>query len=143
VRTSTADLRPVTLAERLPWFERHGPERPLLVCEAEDTIAAWFGFEDFYGRAGFAPTSELSLYVAPESRGQGLGRLLLGHALEMAPGLGIRSVLAWVFAHNTPSLRLLDGAGFSRWGYLPRVAEMDGREFDLVILGKRLDGAGP
>jgi len=30
------------------------------------------------------------------------------------------------------------GQGFERWGTLPRVAELDGIERDLVILGRRV-----
>ena len=30
------------------------------------------------------------------------------------------------------------GRGFERWGLLPRVAELDGIERDLVIVGRRL-----
>jgi L-amino acid N-acyltransferase YncA len=139
-RQATADLEPVTVEQRLGWFRAHHAHRPILVSENADTITAWLSFEDFYGRAAYAGTSELSLYVAPESRRRGLGRQLLGAALEMAPDLGIHAVVAYVFAHNTPSLRLLDEAGFGRWGCLERVARMDGRDYDLLILGKHMDG---
>lgn len=139
-RQATADLEPVTVAERLGWFRAHHPRRPVLVSEDGDTITGWLSFEDFYGRPAYDGTSELSLYVAPESRRQGLGRELLEAALRMAPDLGIRAVVGYVFAHNTPSLRLLDAAGFGRWGCLEGVARMDGKEYDLLILGKRLDG---
>ena len=44
-RMSTAQLDPVTVAERLPWFRGHSPERhPLWVLEAEGTVAGWFSF---------------------------------------------------------------------------------------------------
>jgi L-amino acid N-acyltransferase YncA len=46
-------------------------------------------------------------------------------------------LLGFVFAHNEPSLKLLKKFGFSEWGYLPQVANLDGIERDLVILGKR------
>jgi phosphinothricin acetyltransferase len=137
-RQATADLEPVRAEDRIGWLARHHAKRPLVVCEAGETIAAWFGFEDFYGRAAYRPTAELSLYVAPESRGRGVGGALLGEAVAMAPGLGLRTLMAFVFAHNEPSLRLLARARFERWGHLPRVAEMDGREYDLLILGLRV-----
>lgn len=137
-RQATADLEPVSVEERSGWLGRHHAKRPLLVCEVGETITGWFGFEDFYGRAAYEATSELSLYVAPESRGRGLGRALLAEAVAIAPGLGLRTLVAFVFAHNEPSLRLLERARFERWGHLPRVAEMDGREYDLLILGLRI-----
>jgi len=40
--------------------------------------------------------------------------------------------------HNKPSLQLLKTLGFQHWGYLPKVAELDGIERDLVILGLRI-----
>lgn len=66
-----------------------------------------------------------------------IGRALLAEALTLASALGIRTVPGFVFAHNHPSLRLLRAAGFETWGELPDVAEMDGREYSLVLLGKR------
>jgi phosphinothricin acetyltransferase len=43
-----------------------------------------------------------------------------------------------VFAHNLPSVRLLEQFGFAIWGELPTVAEMDGRCYDLRIMGRRV-----
>lgn len=137
-RQSTADLEPVTVAERLSWFRSHHRRRPIFVCEIAGSVAAWFSFEDFYGRAAYAHTAELSLYVALQSRGQGLGGRLLARALQMAPAIGVRSVLGYVFAHNEPSLRLLKSSGFQEWGRLPGVAEMEGRRYDVLIMGKKL-----
>ena len=47
-------------------------------------------------------------------------------------------LLGFIFAHNEPSLRLFEKLGFARWGCLPRVAELDGVERDLVIVGLRI-----
>ena len=55
-----------------------------------------------------------------------------------APALGIATVLGFIFAHNGPSIRLFETQGFSRWGLLPRVCEMDGVERDVAILGRRV-----
>ena len=64
---------------------------------------------------------------------------LLAHAIGQAPRLGLSTFLAFVFGHNVPSLALFERAGFVRWGQLPRVAELDGIERDVVILGRRVD----
>ena len=64
--------------------------------------------------------------------------MLMKHALDACPKLGIRTMLGFVFGHNEPSLTLLRKFQFEEWGHLPKVAELDGIERDLVILGRRV-----
>ena len=52
-----------------------------------------------------------------------------------APSLGINNIIALIFAHNQPSLRLFNKLGFTQWGYLPQVCDMDGFFADVVMLG--------
>lgn len=138
-RQSTADTVPVSVASRQAWFDRHTPDRrPILVHETHDTIDGWVSFESFYGRPAYAHTAEISIYVAPEARGRGLGRRLLEDAIRRSPELGIRTLVAFVFSHNTPSIGLFLGCGFNCWGELPGVAEMDGREYGVSIYGLRI-----
>ena len=47
-------------------------------------------------------------------------------------------MLAFVFAHNAPSIALFEAREFGCWGLLPRVCEVDGIERDVLILGRRL-----
>jgi hypothetical protein len=62
----------------------------------------------------------------------------LAKAIEQAPRLGLKTLLGFIFGHNDPSLRLFEGFGFQRWAFLPRVAELDAVERDLIIVGRRL-----
>lgn len=138
-RQATADTEPVTVAARTPWFSDHCPNRrPLLVAEDERGIAGWLSLRSFYGRPAYHATVELGYYVAPDRQRRGIGRLLLTEAVARAPGCGIKTLLAFVFAHNTPSVRLLTAFDFTPWGRLPAVAELDGQEYDVLIMGRRL-----
>ena len=76
--------------------------------------------------------------MAPDRQRQGVGRMLLAEALARAPDWEVRTLLAFVFGHNEPSVRLLAEFGFTQWGLLPAVAEMDGREYDVLIMGRRV-----
>lgn len=137
-RLATADTEPVTVESRTPWFEQHGPAaHPLWVAEDGGTIGGWLSFSAFYGRPAYRATAELSVYVAPTHQRRGIARRLVADALERAPGLGLATLLGFVFGHNAPSLALFESVGFARWGRLPRVAVLDGVERDLVILGRR------
>ena len=43
--------------------------------------------------------------------------------------------------HLERGLRLFEELGFERWGFLPRIAQLDGVERDLVIVGLHLRSA--
>ena len=138
-RQATADTEPVTVAARAMWFIEHCPERrPLLVAEDERGIAGWLSLHSFYGRPAYHATVELGYYVAPDRQRQGIGRRLLTEAVARAPDCGIRTLLALVFAHNAPSVRLLTAFDFIPWGRLPAVAELDSQEYDVLVMGRRL-----
>jgi phosphinothricin acetyltransferase len=138
-RLASADTQPVTVADREEWFAGFDPAtRPLWVCESQGRVIGWLSFRDFYGRPAYHRTVESSVYVAPEHQREGIARKLLAHALEECPRLGVANVLAFAFAHNMPSVTLFEAHGFGRWGLLPKVCEMDGKEHDVLILGKRL-----
>lgn len=138
---ATADTVPVTLTQREDWFREFSPSlRPLWVHCADSNAPpdGWLSLRSFYGRPAYHATVELGVYVAPAAQRRGIAGRLLDHALLHAPVLGIRTMLAFVFGHNTPSIALLQHAGFVSWGRLPRVAELGGVERDLAILGRRV-----
>ena len=68
---------------------------------------------------------------------------MLDYAIKLSPNLKLKTLLGFVFAHNAPSLGLFGKAGFTIWGHLPKVAEIDDKEIDLLILGLRLKTAAP
>jgi len=137
-RVVTADIEPISVESRVSWFEEHSPDfRPLWVVEVEGHIAGWLSFSSFYGRPAYDKTAELSVYVHADFRKRGIASYLLAQALAQAPGLGIDTLLGFIFAHNLTSLALFEKFGFARWGELPKVALLDGVERDLVIVGRR------
>lgn len=138
-RLSTADLTPVSVAERQAWFDAHGGKRPLLVLVNErNEILAWGSFSDYYPRHAYHISVEISVYVRRDMHGVGMGKDLVRYMLERAPALGIRNVLAVIFGHNHASLRLFYGFGFQEWGRLPQVCDLDGALADVLILGKKV-----
>jgi phosphinothricin acetyltransferase len=138
-RLSTAQLDPVTLEDRLPWFREHAPERhPLWVADLDGTIAGWLSFQSFIDRCGYRGTAELSVYVHDQFRRRGIGKTLLEQAIARAPALGLVALVGYIFGHNAPSLELFERFGFQRWGMLPRIARLDGIERDVVIVGLHL-----
>lgn len=139
-RMVTADTEFVSVESKQKWFFDHNPnERPLWVVEnQEKDMLAWVSFQSFYGRPAYDATVEISIYIDENHRGKELGKQILEYALQKAPEYGFKTILGFIFAHNEPSLRLFYRFGFEDWGNLPKVAELDGCEIDLKIVGKRV-----
>lgn len=138
-RTANADLRLVTVESRLEWFHAHSSGlRPLWVAEKAGQVIAWVGLSDFLPRAAYHITAEVSIYVAADCQASGLGAWLLGLLLDDCPRLGVENVIALVFAHNEPSLKVHGRLGFERWGLLPGVTKLDDARRDVVVLGKKI-----
>jgi phosphinothricin acetyltransferase len=136
-REVTADIEPVSVHSRLPWFEAHVPGfRPLWVIERQGRIAAWLSFSTFYDRPAYNRTAEISVYVDDAFRRQGIGNYLLGQAIAHAPEIRVDRLIGFIFRHNTASLNLFRKADFSVWGELPGVTELDGVGRDVIIVGR-------
>jgi phosphinothricin acetyltransferase len=112
--------------------------------ESEDEVIGWLSLSDFYdARPAYHATAEIGVYVREDHRGKGVGRRLVEKAIHRGPGLGLKTLTAGAFAHNEASVRLFEGMGFREWAHFPKVAELDGIERDLVVLGLRLDEQKP
>lgn len=138
-RMVTADLEPMTTVDKLPWFKEHDKtDRPLWIAEENGNIIAWISFSSFYGRPAYRGTVELSIYIKEENRHKGVGKILLQKAIDTAPSIGVENLLAFIFAHNKPSIEFFRKFSFEKWAYLPGVAKLDGVYRDLVIMGYKI-----
>jgi L-amino acid N-acyltransferase YncA len=136
-RMVTAELEPTNLEARLPWFREHSPEQyPFWVMELDGRVIGWLDFKKFLPRCAYRATAEISVYVDENFRGRGVGQRLLQHAIAHAPSLGITALVGLIFGHNELSLKLFERLGFERWAFLPGVAQLDGVQRDLVMVGQ-------
>jgi L-amino acid N-acyltransferase YncA/predicted O-methyltransferase YrrM len=136
-RMVTAELEPTTIEARLPWLREHSPEQyPFWVAESEGCVIGWLDFKKFLPRSAYRGTAEISVYVDEKFRRRGVGQRLLERAIARAPSLGITALVGLIFGHNEPSLKLFQRLGFERWGFFPAVAQLDGVDRDLVVMGQ-------
>ena len=137
---ATGDMQPLRVQDRLAWFEEHRPNQyPIFVAEVEGRVAGWCSLSPYRpGRAALRFTAEISYYIDYAYHHRGLATALVEHALDACPALHIRHVFAIVLEGNEGSLGLLKKMGFDQWGYLPRVADFDGREVGHLYYGKHV-----
>lgn len=141
-RLSTADTTPVSVEDKQHWFDQHSAKRPIYVYQHNEDLIAWASFENFQNRPAYQGTAELSLYTDPAFREKGIGSTLLNHCINQSPKLGIHNLIARIFSHNIPSIRLFEKFNFEHWGKLPDIAEMDGTLYSVSIMGLKLNRPG-
>lgn len=137
---STADLTPVGVMDRQEWFDQHRPEKyPIFLVEIDQKVVGWCSLSAYRpGRMALRYTAEISCFIDQHHLRMGLAAALIGHAFDCCPRLEIKNLLAIVLEWNQPSIGLLTLMGFQKWGFLPRVADFDGKECGHLYYGRRL-----
>lgn len=137
---STADTKPITVAERIEWFRKFDPaKRPIWVAEIGGRVIATAYLSSFYaGRPAYDATAEVSVYVATAYHRQGLGRRLKEFVIAECPRLGITTLLSMHFDHNEATRRINESLGFERMGHLTEIAVVQGHKRGLVISALRI-----
>lgn len=138
-KNATADTLPFTVEQRLDWFQIHTPEAyPIHVYEEGGSVLGWLSVSPYRSRPALARTAEVSYYVDYAHHGRGIGSALMAQAMTDAPRIGKKIYLAILLEWNTASRRLLEKFGFEQWGYLPDVADFDGRLCGQFYYGRRV-----
>jgi N6-L-threonylcarbamoyladenine synthase len=144
-RLAAADITAVAALEALifpdPWslgmFEAELAERARAWIVAEDDAGELIGYG---GVAVLADRDAhiMNLAVAAASRGQGVGRRLLGELLTAAARLGAQRVTLEVRSENLAAIALYESVGLQRVGVRPAYY---GPGRDAVIMWGDLPGA--
>jgi L-amino acid N-acyltransferase YncA len=150
---STADTRPIAVADRIAWFRAFDPQRrPIWVAELQGQVVATTYLSSFYqGRPAYDATAEISVYVAPEQQRRGLGRRLKQWVISQCPRLGVTTLLSFYFDHNPATHRLKAEFSIEAVGHLRDIAVVQGQSRGLLIAALRIpappvgaaDGAAP
>jgi L-amino acid N-acyltransferase YncA len=140
LRFATADLRPVTIDERVDWFRRHEPSMfPIYVLDESRSVRGWCSLSAYRpGRMALIETAEISYYVRGDSQRRGIGSALVRHAMKEAPELGKRILFGIVLERNVASIGLMHKCGFELWGRLPDVAAFGGDFVSHLYYGRKL-----
>ena len=136
----TAHLSEISMEERRTWFGEHDLEKfPVFVGENNQKVCGWVSLGSYrMGRQALAHVAEVSYYVDERERGRGMGSRLLGHAIRVAPDFGFTVLIAILLDKNPASIGLLEKYGFEKWGTMPGIAQIDGRQADHLYYGRKL-----
>lgn len=132
--TCTYQTEPETPADRRKWFDRHGPEHPVIVTEIAGEILGWGSLSPFHARAAYRHTVENSVYVRHDAHRQGIGSALLGDLIVRAREIGHHAIIAGIDGEQSASVALHAKHGFVQVGHLSQVGFKFGRWLDVVYM---------
>jgi L-amino acid N-acyltransferase YncA len=118
------------------WNAQHAQVARLVAC-LDNMVVGWAALSPVSRRTVYHGVAEVSVYVAAAHRRAGVGRRLLAALIRAAEAAGIWTLQAAVFPENTATLRLHESAGFRRVGYRERIAQLDAKWRDTVLLERR------
>jgi L-amino acid N-acyltransferase YncA len=113
-----------------------------LVARLEDVVLGWAALSPVSSRCAYAGVAEVSVYVARQSRGLGIGTKLLASLIEASEREGIWTLQAGIFPENVSSVELHKRHGFRIVGTREKLGSMDGRWRDVLLLERRSTVSG-
>lgn len=133
------DIELVIFEDWMEWFLGYIEVWFFYVVEDENgNVVVWISFEIFYGRFVYNKIVEVSIYIDEVCCGKGVGLYLLQEVFCIVLDFGICLFMVFIFGYNKLSLKLFEKYGFVEWGLFFGIVEMDGKRYDLKILGREL-----
>jgi len=126
------------------WTTWQSKYRPFcrLVWEQDEQVQGWAAVAPVSVRECYRGVAEVSVYVATDCVGQGIGSILMAALVEESEINGIWSLYSSIFPENQATLKLHLRHGFREVGVRKRIAQQHGRWRDTLILERRSDKIG-
>ena len=108
-----------------------------LVALENGQVTGWAALTPVSGRCVYAGVAEVSVYIAPDSRGKKIGEGLLKALVESSEHNNIWTLQAGIFPENAASLKIHANCGFRTVGVREKIGQMAGRWRDTILLERR------
>jgi phosphinothricin acetyltransferase len=138
--TASADYEPRSLQSRYDWFDEHQTDGyPVFVAtNGKGGVVGWSSLSRYKERIGYRYTTENSIYIHPDWRGMGVGKLLMPPLINAAREMGLHAIVAGISADNTASLNLHAQFGFVEVAHYKETIYKFGQWLDVVYMEKLL-----
>lgn len=137
-RVATLETELRTQEERAQWLGARAIRHTVLVAVSGELVVGWASLNPFNPRRAYDHVVDLSIYVAREHRGRGIGDALLGELVTAARRHGFHKMVLAAFPTNAPGMRLYERHGFQTVGVYHEQGRLDGRWVDVVVMERLL-----
>jgi phosphinothricin acetyltransferase len=112
-------------------IERYGASHAWLVAEREGRVVGYAYATAFNERPAYRWSTSVSVYIAEDARGHGIGRALYGALFDRLRERGFRMACAGITLPNEASVGLHESLGFERVGVNREIGWKDGAWRDV------------
>ncbi len=113
-----------------------------LVATFSDAVVGWAALSPVSARSAYAGVAEVSVYVASNHRGLGIGRRLLERLITESEQNGIWTLQSSIFSENSASISLHKLCGFREVGVRKRIGKLHDAWRDTVLFERRSSQVG-
>jgi phosphinothricin acetyltransferase len=113
-----------------------------LIARIGEQVLGWAALSPVSGRCVYAGVAEVSVYVAAEARGSGVGKALLQALIEESELHHIWTLQAGIFPENAASIALHTSRGFREVGVRRHIGKRDEVWRDVLLLERRSSTVG-
>jgi L-amino acid N-acyltransferase YncA len=118
------------------WDHEHVKNCRLVALE-NGKVLGWAALTATSDRCVFAGVAEVSIYIAENVRGKGIGKKLLAELIKQSEQNNFWTLEARIFAENTASIHIHQQNGFRIVGRRERIGKLNGVWRDTVLLERR------
>ncbi len=118
------------------WDQAHVAECRL-VAEQGGKIYGWAALSPVSSRCVYGGVGEVSVYVGSQSRGKGVGKMLLEQLIIESENAGYWTLQSGIFPENEASIHLHKKVGFRYIGKREHVGKLEGAWKDNLLFEKR------
>lgn len=138
-RVATLDEDPKTEDDIAAWWDVHQERYAVLVAEdARGDVVGWASLNPYSHRCAYRGVADLSIYVARDARGTGVGSVLLRALEDAAKEHAFHKIVLFTFAFNTGGQGLYRKLGYREVGTFREQGRLDGRFVDVMAMEKIL-----
>ncbi|NEU09327.1 GNAT family N-acetyltransferase [Flavihumibacter sp. R14] len=124
------------IGDIISWIrQRSGPENYILGYFRNGLLIGIVGFAREQGAKLRHKGRVWGMYISPEVRGQGIGRLLLTEVIRRSSDLeSLEQIVLTVTSRNKPAIQLYENLGFSSYGLEKRALKIGAEYLDDVYM---------
>jgi len=136
--TATFHTEPIRIEELKEFIYLDHPLYKSYLIYSQNKIAGYCLITNYKKRQAYNRTAEISIYLKPEFRNQGIGKIALTHLEEKARENGLKNLVGIITGDNKGSIALFERSDYLKCAHFKNVGEKFNKVLDVVAFQKEI-----